>query len=176
MKFFTLPLQALVMACLLIFSTQTWSSDFFDETFGNLQEDLETAAEDGKKGIFIFFHMEECPFCHRMKTTILNEPDVVTYFKEHFLAFEIDIEGANELIDFDGTVGTSQSISEKKYRVRATPVMMVFDLQGKPLLKYTGPTRTKQEFMWMGEYVVEGAYKETSFTRYKRAKKRALRQ
>ncbi|CAN8141756.1 hypothetical protein THIOSC15_3170005 [uncultured Thiomicrorhabdus sp.] len=35
---------------------------FFDESFGNYQEDLQTAKEDGKKGVFVFFHMEECPF------------------------------------------------------------------------------------------------------------------
>lgn len=146
-------------------------SAFFDETFGNLQEELETLHEENKKGIFLFFHMEECPFCDRMKKTILNQPDVIAFYKKNFLTYQIDIEGANEMTDFDGTEGTAQSLSEKKYRVRATPVMMIFDKTGKPLLKYTGPTRTKEEFMLLGQYVVDGSYKTTSFTRYKRAHK-----
>lgn len=144
------------------------AADFFDETFGNLQEELDTAKEEGKQGIFLFFQMSDCPFCHRMETTILNQPDVINYYKKHFLSFSIDIEGSNELTDFDGTTGTSQQISEKKYRVRATPVLMFFNLKGKPILRYTGPTRTKQEFMLMGQFIVDGAYKTTKFTRYKR--------
>lgn len=144
------------------------AADFFDETFGNLQEELDTAKEEGKQGIFLFFQMSDCPFCHRMETTILNQPDVIQYYKKHFLSFSIDIEGSNEMTDFDGTTGTSQQISEKKYRVRATPVLMFFNLKGKPIMRYTGPTRTKQEFMLMGKFIVDGAYKTTKFTRYKR--------
>lgn len=156
-----------------LLSSQVLAEDnFFDETFGNLQEELETAVDDGKKGVFIFFHMEECPFCDRMKKTILSQPEVINYYKEHFLTYQIDIEGSNEMVDFDGTEGTAQSISEKKYRVRATPVMMIFDTAGKPILKYTGPTRTQEEFMLLGKYVVDGSYQTTSFTRYKRAQKK----
>lgn len=145
------------------------ASDFFDETFGNLQDELATAKENGKQGVFLFFEMEECPFCDRMKKTILVQPEVIKYFKEHFLTYQIDIEGASTLIDFDGTEGTSQSISEKKYRVRATPVMMFFDLEGNPTARYTGPTKTADEFMLLGKFVVDGIYKEMSFTKYKRS-------
>ncbi|AZR82678.1 thioredoxin family protein [Thiomicrospira sp. S5] len=163
--------QAVGIAFLTMASFQVWAADFFDETFGNLQEELEVAKDDGKQGIFIFFHMEECPFCDRMKNTILNKPDVIQYFKQHFLTYQVDIEGSNEMVNFDGTEGTAQYLSEKVYRVRATPVMMVFNLEGKPVLRYTGPTRTKEEFMLLGKYVVDGAYKDMSFTRYKRQNK-----
>ncbi|MEA3404618.1 MAG: thioredoxin fold domain-containing protein [Pseudomonadota bacterium] len=167
-----------VLAVVSLFSSVAWSEQgaFFDETFGNFQEELETAVDEGKRGIFVFFHMDECPFCDRMKTTIMTEPDVISLFKDNFLTFQVDIEGSNEVTDFDGTVSTSQQMSEKKYRVRATPVMMIFDLQGKPLLKYTGPTRTKQEFKWLASYVIDGVYKEMAFTKYKRQQKRALRE
>lgn len=161
-----------ITALSLLSATAVQAADFFDETFGNLQEELETAVDEGKQGIFIFFHMEECPFCDRMKKTILNQSDVVNYYKKHFLTYQIDIEGANQMTDFDGTEGTAQFISEKKYRVRATPVMIIFDTQGKPVVRYTGPTRTKQEFMLLGQYVMDGSYKTTSFTRYKRDHKK----
>lgn len=165
---------AFIFALTSSLSPTVLADDFFDETFGNLQEDLETAQEDGKLGVFIFFHMEECPFCHRMKSTIMNQPKVIEHFRQHFLNFSIDIEGSNQMVNFDGTEGTAQFLAEKHYRVRATPVMMIFDLNGKPILKYTGPTRTEQEFMWLADYVIEQAYQKTSFTRYKRAKKQAL--
>lgn len=155
----------------LLLTPTIWAADFFDETFGNLQEELSLAKENDKKGIFIFFHMEECPFCDRMKKTILNQPDVIRFYKKHFLTYQMDIEGSNEMVDFDGTEGTSQMLSEKKYRVRATPVMMIFDLEGQPLVRYTGPTRTKEEFILLGQYVLDGSYQQMSFTRYKRAQK-----
>lgn len=169
-------LTALALSVWML-SSPSWAkeSNFFDESFGNYKEELEVAKEAGKKGIFMFFEMDECPFCHRMKTTIMTEPDVIKLFKENFLTFKVDIEGSNEVTDFDGTVSTSQHMSEKKYRVRATPVMMIFDLEGKPILKYTGPTRTKEEFKWLAEYVISGAYKEMPFTKYKREQKRANR-
>lgn len=166
-----------MLAAFTLFSSQAWSEGaFFDETFGNFQEELEVAVESDKKGIFIFFHMEECPFCDRMKSTIMTEPDVVKLFKENFLTFQVDIEGSSQVVDFDGVESTSQDMAEKKYRVRATPVMMIFDLQGQPVLRYTGPTRTKEEFKLLANFVIDGVYKEMSFTRYKRQQKNSSRE
>lgn len=164
-------LQLLGVTLTLFLSTTSYSADFFDETFGNLQEELELAKENDKQGVFIFFHMEECPFCDRMKKTILNQPDVISFYKKHFLTYEMDIEGANQMVDFDGTEGTAQQLSEKKYRVRATPVMIIFDKEGQPMVRYTGPTRTKEEFLLLGQYVLDGSYQQMSFTRYKRSQK-----
>jgi thioredoxin-related protein len=143
---------------------------FFNETFGNFQEELETARDSGKKAILIMFEMDECPFCHRMKNTILNQPDVQAYFREHFLIFPVDIEGDIEITDFQGKVTTMKDFAFRQYRVRATPVFAFFDLEGnyiKPA-RFTGAARDKGEFMLLGRYVVEGAYQNQPFTRYKR--------
>jgi len=162
----------LLFVSLFVFQTAQ-AEDFFDESFGNFQEELESAKEAGKQGVFLFFEMEECPFCHRMKTTILNQPDVIQFYKQHFVNFAIDIESSEEMVDFQGREKTYKNWAEKDFRVRATPVMMIFDLTGRPLLKYTGPTRNKEEFMWLGQYVVSGAYQKMSFTRYKRQQRQA---
>jgi thioredoxin-related protein len=55
-------------------------------------------------------------------------------------------------------------------RVRATPVMIFFDLEGQPVVRYTGPTTTKEEFMLLAKFFVSGSYKTMPFTRYKRSK------
>ncbi len=165
---------ALLLSVCLIAVSQA-EETFFSETFGDFQEELSTAKEEGKKGIFVFFEMDECPFCHRMKTTIFNQPDVIEAMRRDFLAFRWDIEGDTEVVDFDGEQGTMKQLAEKKYRVRATPVMVFFDLNGKPVLRYTGPTRTKREFLWMIEYVRDGHYRDISFARFKRLKKRQER-
>ncbi|QKI89457.1 thioredoxin family protein [Thiomicrorhabdus xiamenensis] len=159
-----------------LFSTSAQAQDpFFDESFGNYQEDLVTAEEDGKKGVFMFFYMDECPFCHRMRTTIMQEPDVIKLYRDNFLTFMHDIEGSNEVVDFMGNHMTAQELAEKVFRVRATPVMIIFGLDGKPIVRYTGPTRTKEEFKWLAEYVLDGSYQKQSFTAYKRERKKAAR-
>jgi len=149
---------------------------FFDQSFGDFTEELENAKDQGKAGILIMFEMDECPFCHRMKTSVLNQADLQDYFKDHFLIFSVDIEGDVEITDFSGQSLPQKDFALKRFRVRATPVFAFFDLEGKLVARYTGATRDAQEFRWLGEYVVEGAYAETSFTRYKRERQRALQQ
>jgi thioredoxin-related protein len=141
---------------------------FFDQTFGDFSEELETAREEGKRGILLMFEMDECPFCHRMKTTVLNQSEVQDYFREHFLIFPVDIEGDIEVTDFHGNAATEKELALKQFRVRATPVFAFFDLEGNLVARYTGATRDSAEFMLLGQYVVDEAYKETTFTRYKR--------
>ena len=144
---------------------------FFHDSFWDFTEELETAREEDKRGILIMFEMDECPFCHRMKATILNQPDVQDYFREHFRIFSVDIEGDIELTDFKGQATTMKAFAFEQYRVRATPVFAFFDLDGNYIkrARFTGAARNKDEFMLLGRYVVEQAYKDQSFTRYKRA-------
>jgi thioredoxin-related protein len=146
---------------------------FFDQTFGDFSEELETARDAGKEGILLMFEMDECPFCHRMKTMVLNQPEVQDYFKEHFLIFPVDVEGDIEVTDFSGNTSTQKELALKQFRVRATPVFAFFDLDGNLVARYTGATRDPEEFLLLGQYVVEDAYKETTFTKYKRAKREA---
>lgn len=144
---------------------------FFNESFWDFREELQTARESGKRGILMMFEMDECPFCHRMKNTVLNQPVVQDYFREHFMIFAVDIEGDVEVVDFKGKTTTMKDLAFKQYRVRATPVFAFFDLDGDYIkrARFTGATRDKDEFMLLGRYVVDQAYKKQSFTRYKRS-------
>ncbi len=146
---------------------------FFQETFGDFSEELENARDQGKKGVMLFFEMDECPFCHYMKKNVLSQPEVQAYFREHFLLFPVDIEGDIEITDFKGNTMTQKDFAFKVNRVRATPVIAFYDLEGRQIHRYTGRTSGAEEFMWMGEYVADGHYKSTRFTRFKRTKKKA---
>lgn len=149
---------------------------FFNQTFGDFSEELDTARDQGKTGILLMFEMDECPFCHRMKATVLNQPEVQDYFREHFLIFPVDVEGNIEIIDFQGNPDIQKDFALKQFRVRATPVFAFFDLDGHLIARYTGATRDSEEFILLGQYVVEGAYKDTTFTQYRRAKRDEARQ
>ncbi len=176
-----------ILYFLLLLSTQVFSAVpkdpyvfFFDQNLGDLQEELENAKDDGKKGVFIFFEMDECPFCHRMKQTVLNQQDVQEYFKKNFLNLVIDIEGDVEIVDFDGNEMTQKDFAVKN-KVRATPVMAFYDFDSKQAVRYTGATSGVEEFMWLAEFFEKGIYKLKSkngrpvrFAKYKRLKKKQL--
>ncbi|MBT8435163.1 MAG: thioredoxin fold domain-containing protein [Gammaproteobacteria bacterium] len=152
---------------------------FFEQTLGDLTEELEIAREQGKQGVFLFFEMDECPFCHRMKQTVLNQPAVQDFFNQHFHSLSIDIEGDIEIVDFNG-LSTTQKEFASSNRVRATPLLAFYDLQGNRIFKYVGAPSGMQEFIWMGEYIVNQVYlqkdengRNIRFTRFKRMKQKA---
>jgi thioredoxin-related protein len=140
---------------------------FFDQTLNDYREELATAKTRQKKGILMFFEQDECPFCHYMKQNVLNQPGVQEYFRKNFINLAVDIEGDIEITDFEGKVMTQKDYSFRVHRVRATPVFIFFDLEGKRTVKFIGKTFGVDEFMLLGKYVAEGVYKDISFSRYK---------
>lgn len=166
----------LTLATALSAATRDPGQYFFDSTFGDFAEELENARSEGKKGILLMFEMDECPFCHRMKTTVLNQPEVQDYFKANFMIFPVDIEGDVEIHDFAGNAMPQKDFALKVHRVRATPVFAFFDLDGNMVARYTGATGDAAEFLWLGEYVVQERYKDVTFPVYKRERQAAAGQ
>jgi thioredoxin-related protein len=145
---------------------------FFNQSLGDFSEELEVAKEDGKKAVMLFFEQDECPFCHYMKNTVLNQPEVQDYFRKHFALFAIDIEGDVEMTDFEGQTMKMKDFAFKLNRVRATPVIAFYDMEGKRVVRYIGKTSGIDEFMLLGRFVAEGTYKKMRFTKYKREQRK----
>ncbi len=177
-------IHSIVLMMLLLFVFQLASASaprdpykfFFEQNLGDLTEELEIAKDNGKKGVFVFFEMDECPFCHRMKKTILSQADVQNAFKENFHSIAIDVEGDVEMVDFEGNDTTQKEFASKN-RVRATPVLAFYDLEGKQVVRYTGAASNSEEFNLLAEYYLQGVYKlkqengrKISFSKYKRLK------
>jgi len=141
---------------------------FFNETWGDFHEEIAKAKQQGKDGIMLFFEQTECPFCHYMKTNVLNQPKVQEYYRKHFLLFAVDIEGDVDITDPLGRSMKQKDFAFKEQRVRATPVIAFFDNSGKRVYRYIGRTNGVQEFMWLGQYIVSGDYKKMPFIRYKK--------
>lgn len=141
---------------------------FFDPKLGDFREELAAAKQQGKQGIMLFFEMDDCPFCARMKATILNQSEVQDYYRKHFLNFPVDTQGDVAMTDFKGNQTVEKTFALQQ-RVRATPVIMFFDLDGNPVARHTGPSKDMDDFLLLGRYIVEGAYKDMPYERYKRA-------
>lgn len=144
---------------------------FFHQSFNNLPEELEIATDEGKAGVFIMFSDVDCPWCAKMKATIMSQVAVQDYYRKHFQVLTIDIRGDAMIVDFAGKEISEKDFAFKEHRVRATPVVMFFDNSGKAVARFTGIVRDVDEFLWLGEYVVSGAFNEMNFTKYKRSRK-----
>lgn len=168
-------MRQLLIAFFLLFAAPAWAETrdpadhFFQPKFGDLRADLQEAKKQGKRGIFLFFEMDDCPFCERMKTTILNQSEVQDAYRAQFLLYSIDVNGDTEMTDFQGKHLTEKAFAFA-HRVRATPTLLFFDLDGKLVTRHTGPTKDKAEFLLLGQFVAEGAYATQPFTKYKQGK------
>jgi thioredoxin-related protein len=105
-----------------------------------------------------------------MKATVLNQREVQDYFRQHFLIYPVDVKGDTSMVDFKGKETTEKAFALEQ-RARATPTFIFFDLDGNVVARYTGTTQTTEEFLLLGRYVVEGAYKTAPFNVYKRQAK-----
>ncbi len=143
---------------------------FFHSTFNDYSEELEIAAEEGKQGIFLFFEEDDCPFCARMKGTILNRSEVQDYYREHFRIFPVNVKGEIEIVDFSGNEVVEKDFAERN-RARATPMMAFYNLDGVMVVRYTGAASSVEEFLLLGRYAVEQRYLQSSFSRYKRTRR-----
>lgn len=142
----------------------------FDETFGDMQEELAIVVEEDKKALLIMFETADCPWCMRMKQTVLNRQRVQDYFQEHFRIIAIDAEGGAPIVDFEGNDTNETKFSLALLRVRATPVFAFYDSDGKLLTKYTGTTKNADDFLLLGEYVVGDHYTQGKFSKFRRAR------
>lgn len=149
-------------------TTRDAMTHFFEQSFGNLKDELVLAKQGGKQGVFVMFNDPDCPWCQKMKATVLNQVAVQDYYRAHFRVLHVDTRGDAMLTDFSGRETSEKDFAFKEHRVRATPVFIFFGLDGKPMYRFTGATRDIDEFLWLGEFVVQGEYKTRNFTVYKR--------
>lgn len=144
---------------------------FFHQTFGDLQEEVELALEEGQKGIMVMFELNDCPWCDRMKATVLNQSEVQDYFRENFRCLMMNVEGDNLVVDFNGEEISEKDWALKHNRIRATPVFLFLDLEGNRIMRYTGAAKDVEEFMLLGEFVADGHHQDSNFIKFKRARR-----
>lgn len=142
-------------------------TNFFMPKLGDFKSELAAAKQEGKMGILLMFELDDCPWCHRMKATILNQSDVQDWYRKYFYIYPIDAKGDAAMTDFAGK-DTTEKVFADSQRARATPLFIFYDLEGKPMTRFTGATQSKEEFLLLGKYVVEGAYKNMPFNAYKK--------
>jgi len=159
-----------VLAALLLLLAATaaraesWER-FFPPSFGDLRAELADAKAGGRKGLFVMYHFDDCPYCRRMKAGVLAQRDVQDWYLHEFGTIAIDTRGSQPITGFDGT-----TLPENEYaravKVNRTPTFDFYGPDGKLIYRYSGAIYDRDEFLLLGRYVASGAYRTQTLREY----------
>lgn len=154
---------------------QEWFLDSFLE-FG---DDLADAAAEGKH-LMIVIEQDGCPYCRELHRVNFKREEIVSLIKEHFVVVQLDLYGSRETVDFDGEELEERDLVAK-WGAFFTPTTLIFTAEKDGATTWQEaetfrlPGYLKPfHYITSLEFVVSGAYKETDFQRYLKAKILAL--
>lgn len=137
--------------------------DWFKQSFLELEEDVEEAAESGKR-VVIMFHQDGCPYCNALVERNLSQRDIETTLREHFDVVAINIWGDREVLTVDGRTFTEKQFAAAM-KVQFTPTLVFLDDKGKQALRlngYLSPGRFRMAL----DYIAQGRSETQSFRDY----------
>ena len=109
---------------------------WFAMSFLDLREDLTEAHAKGKR-FAVIFEQNGCIYCTKMHTEVLAQRYINDYVRENFSVVQLDLWGAREVTDFDGTKMSEKKLAER-WGVMFTPTI-VFFRDGTPPKGVFGP-------------------------------------
>jgi thioredoxin-related protein len=81
---------------------------WFSITFKDVREDIQAAADEGKR-LAIIIEQRGCIYCAKLHETVFSDKEVTDYIKANFKVVQYNMFGDEEVTDLDGDV-----LSEKK--------------------------------------------------------------
>jgi len=157
--------------------TQPW----FLESFLELADDLTEAQEAGKR-FAIMWDLEGCPYCRETHLVNFAIPEIQDYVEANFTIVQMDLRGARDVVDFDGSTLTERALA-KRNQIRFTPSFQFFpetlaELKGKTgkateVARIPGYLRPFH-FLTFFQFVREKAYTKTNFHKYLKIRLAAL--
>jgi len=170
--FTCLPLALVIFAVNTTFAaasdTRNPREFFFTQSFGDLPEEMQIAAADGKLGMLLFFEAEDCGYCRRMLKQVFNQRSVQDWYTKRFVNIAVDVFGDVEIKDFDGITLPSKVFADQR-RIFATPVVSFIDPNGIEIYRHFGMIKTPEEFLLLGQYIEDKHYYDTEFEVFMRS-------
>jgi hypothetical protein len=99
---------------------QTWGLN----SFLDLREDLSEAIGKGRR-FAVIFEQRGCIYCTKMHTEVLAQKYINDYVRENFTILQLDLFGAREVTDFDGTKMSEAKLAER-WGVMFTPTIVFY--------------------------------------------------
>lgn len=96
--------------------------EWFSITFRDIREDIETAAEEGKR-LALIFEQRGCIYCREVHEKILADPEVRAFIEANFKMVQYNLYGDEEVTDLDGETLTEKTAA-RRWRVIFTPTIL----------------------------------------------------
>jgi thioredoxin-related protein len=97
---------------------------WFQDTFKDMSDDLDSANEAGKR-FLVIWEQRGCIYCKKMHEEVFSDPEIAKFITDNYYVVQMNLFGDVEVTDFDG-----ESLPEKemamKWGVMFTPTMMFF--------------------------------------------------
>lgn len=101
-----------------------YQMEWYLESFLDLSDDLSAATAEGKR-FAILWGLRNCPACRVMHQVYLADPAVETFIRTHFSILHLNILGARQVTDFDGSQLTEKALAAR-YGIEGTPAVQFF--------------------------------------------------
>ncbi|MEL7171917.1 MAG: thioredoxin family protein [Pseudomonadota bacterium] len=98
------------------------TKDWFAITFKDMREDMEMAADDGKR-LAVIVEQYGCIYCRKLHEEVLSDPEVADYIKQNFVVVQLNMFGDEEVIDLDGEELTERE-AVRRWAVAFTPTVI----------------------------------------------------
>ena len=140
---------------------------WFHASRGDLRSDLMAAAAAGKD-LIVIWEQKGCSYCRRMHEVNFAKPEIVTLLRENFLVVQLDLRGADPVIDLDGAHFSEAALAER-WGVTGTPTSIVLSgaaagagsLEAAQIFRLPGYLVPFQHYAVL-DYFASGAYRRTN--------------
>lgn len=99
-------------------------SEWMQDTFKDLREDLEEANSLGKR-LMIIIEQRGCIYCTKMHEEVFSIPEIDQYISDNFFVVQLNMFGDVEVTDFDGTV-LSEKDMVRNWSIMFTPTLIFY--------------------------------------------------
>ena len=110
--------------------------NWFKESFLNLREDIEEAAEN-KKRVLLYFYQDGCPYCAKLLQDNFGQKKISDKTRNNFDVIALNMWGDREVTDLSGKTMIEKKFAEK-LKVMYTPTLLFLNEKGQVALRVNG--------------------------------------
>jgi thioredoxin-related protein len=142
---------------------QSVHPDWFKESFLDIDEDIDEAAELGKH-LILLLEMNGCPYCARMVEENFAQAPYRDFIREKFDVIVLNVQGDRE-VALDAETSLPEKELAQQLGVRYTPTVIFLNAGGEPVAQVDG-YRNAEDFKRVLDYVAARAYENQTLAEF----------
>ncbi|MGB5451100.1 MAG: thioredoxin fold domain-containing protein [Sedimenticolaceae bacterium] len=120
----------------------------------DLETDLETIREQGKRGLMVLYTTVGCSYCAEFVKRSLNDPDLQQRLRDNFISVGLEIFDDAEMTGPDGADLSIKAFA-KEQGAEMAPTLLFFGPDGQRTLRAVG-YQTPERFGLILDYLIDG--------------------